>query len=150
MDASPSFPYHETVDGRKSSDVTNRIVVAVDDDSRVRESIARLASSAGLEVEVYPSAEEMLLSGVLARAGCMITDIRMPGMDGLGLQQHLADTGRQIPIIFLSARASEKEKNRALREGAVSFLHKPVGKDVLLLAICASLECTESGLGSDT
>jgi two-component system response regulator FixJ len=142
MDASPSFPYHETVDGRKSSDVTNRIVVAVDDDSRVRESIARLASSAGLEVEVYPSAEEMLLSGVLARAGCMITDIRMPGMDGLELQGLAHKSHPKLPVILISAQVDEAVRQRSLREGAFEFLYKPFDGEELLRAIHKALEQT--------
>jgi FixJ family two-component response regulator len=134
----------------KNKAANERLVSIVDDDPSVRRSMRRLLSSLGLRVEAFASAEDFLQSEYVKETSCLLLDVKMPGMDGLGLQQHLADTGRQIPIIFLSARASEKEKNRALREGAVSFLHKPVGKDVLLLAICASLECTESGLGSDT
>jgi FixJ family two-component response regulator len=64
----------------------------------------------------------------------------MPGMNGLELQRRLAETDRQIPIIFLSARASEEEERRALRSGAVDFLRKPVSKETLLQAIVAVLE----------
>ncbi len=145
MDAGPPFPYYQTVDGWKSSDVTNRIVVAVDDDSRVRESIARLASSAGLEVEVYPSAEAMLSSGVLARAGCLITDIRMPGMDGLELQGLAQTAHPKLPIILISAHVDEAVRQRSLGEGAFEFLYKPFDGEELVRAIQRALEQNPQG-----
>jgi two-component system response regulator FixJ len=145
MDAGPPFLYYQTVDVRKSSDVTNRIVVAVDDDSRVRESIARLATSAGLEVEVYPSAEAMLSSGVLARAGCLVTDIRMPGMDGLELQGLAQTAHPKLPVILISAHVDEGVRQRSLREGAFEFLYKPFDGEELLRAIQKALEQNPQG-----
>jgi two-component system response regulator FixJ len=142
MDAGRLFPYHQTVDVRKSSDVTNRIVVAVDDDFRVRESIARLAASAGLEVAVFRSAEELLSADVLARAGCLITDVRMPGMDGLELQRRAQTAHPRLPVILISAHVDEAVRQRSLLEGAFEFLYKPFDGEELLRAIQKALEQT--------
>lgn len=117
----------------------NRVVVAVDDDFRVRESIARLAASAGLEVEVFSSAEEMLISGVLARAGCLITDVRMPGMDGLELKNRAQAEDPELPVILISAHVDEEVRQRSLSEGVFEFLYKPFDGEELLRAIQKAL-----------
>lgn len=120
--------------------MTNHVVVVVDDDIRVRESIARLSVSAGLEVEVFPSAEELLSSGVLARAGCLITDVRMPGMDGLELQHHARSAYPKLPVILISAHVDEAVRQRSLSEGAFEFLYKPFDGDEILRAIQKALD----------
>jgi len=71
---------------------------------------------------------------------CLLLDVKMPGMDGLELQRQLIEAQRFIPIIFLSARASEEEQQRALGAGAANFLRKPVSKEALLSAISAVLD----------
>jgi FixJ family two-component response regulator len=116
------------------------LVSIVDDDPSVRSSTRRLLHSSGIRAEVFASAEQFLQSGHVAETGCLILDMSMPGMNGLELQRRLAETCRMIPIVFLSARASEEEERRALRAGAASFLHKPVSKEALLNAIRAALE----------
>ena len=113
------------------------LVSIVDDDVAVLRSTLRLLSSSGLRVEAFASAEEFLRSGRAGETGCLLLDLSMPGMDGLELQRHLATMGRPLPIVFLSARASEEEECRALQAGAASFLRKPVGKEALLNAIHA-------------
>jgi len=85
-------------------------------------------------------AEDFLNSGRAEETGCLLLDVRMPGMGGLELQRHLAETGQSIPIVFLSARASEEEQCRALQAGAAGFLRKPVSKEALLNAIRAVLQ----------
>lgn len=122
--------------------MTNRVVVAVDDDVRVRESVALLSESAGLEVEVFPSAEDMLSSGVLVRAGCLITDVRMPGMDGLELQRRARLAYPKLPVILISAHVDEAVRQRSLSAGAFEFLYKPFDADELLRAIKKALEQT--------
>jgi FixJ family two-component response regulator len=111
------------------------LVSIVDDDVSVRRSTRRLLLSAGLQAEAFASAEEFLQSARAAETGCLLLDVSMPGMDGLELQHRLAETGWLIPIVFLSARASEDQERRALGAGAVQFLRKPVGKEALLSAI---------------
>ena len=124
----------------KTKMVGEPLVSIVDDDVSVRRSTRRLLLSSGLRAEAFSSAEDFLQSGRVAETACLLLDMRMPGMDGLELQRRLAETGRLIPIVFLSARASEEEERRALRAGAANFLRKPVSKEALLQAIRAVLE----------
>jgi FixJ family two-component response regulator len=111
------------------------LVSIVDDDVSVRRSTLRLLLCCGLRAEAFSSAEDFLASDRVIKTACLLLDVRMPGMDGLELQRHLTETGRSIPIIFLSARASEEEERRVLKMGAVKFLRKPVSKEALLQAI---------------
>src|SRR5450432_104529 len=104
------------------------LVSVVDDDISVRRSTQRLLGSSGLRAEAFASAEEFLQSDFVDETACLLLDVSMPGMNGLALQRHLAETSRRIPIIFLSARASEEEQRRALQAGAAKFLHKPASK----------------------
>jgi len=115
------------------------LVSVVDNDASVRSSMRRLLRSSGLRAEAFVSAEDFLESSQLGQTACLILDVRMPGMDGLDLQRRLAETGRRIPIIFMSARASEEEESRALRAGAADFLRKPMSKEALLRAVHAVL-----------
>ena len=124
----------------KIKTTTEPLVSIVDDDVSVRRSTRRLLRSCGLRAEVFSSAQDFLQSGLAAETTCLLLDVRMPGMDGLELQRRLSETHQLIPIIFLSARASEEEEHRALRAGAANFLRKPVSKEALLRAISAELE----------
>ncbi len=124
----------------KNKTVGEPLVSIVDDDVSVRRSTRRLLLSSGLRAEAFSSGEDFLQSGRVAETACLLLDVRMPGMDGLELQRRLTETGRLIPIVFLSARASEEEERRALRAGAVDFLRKPVSKEALLRAIRAVLD----------
>ena len=124
----------------KNKTVGGPLVSIVDDDASVRRSTRRLLLSSGLRAEAFASAEDFLQSGRVAETACLLLDVRMPGMDGLELQRRLGETGPLIPIVFLSARASEEEERRALRAGAANFLRKPVSKEALLHAIRAVLE----------
>jgi len=116
------------------------LVSIVDDDASVRRSTRRLLRCCGLRAEVFSSAEDFLQSGLAAETTCLLLDVRMSKMDGLELQRRLGETRQLIPIIFLSARASEEEERRALGAGAANFLRKPISKDALLRAISAVLE----------
>jgi FixJ family two-component response regulator len=115
------------------------VVVAVDDDFRVRESLQSLIESAGYEPVVFSSGEEFLLSGKLASAICVITDVRMPGMDGIELQRRIRIERPELPVIFISARTSSETRQKALDDGAVDFLYKPFNSADLLAAIQAAL-----------
>ena len=105
--------------------LAKHIVAAVDDDFRVRESIASLVESAGYTPLVFSSAEEFLQSGTLASAGCMITDVRMPGMDGLELQRRVRLKRPELAVILISAHHDEETRQLALKQGAAGFLYKP-------------------------
>lgn len=124
----------------KNKTPTEPLVSIVDDDISVRRATRRLLRSSGLRAEAFASAEDFLQSGRVAETGCLVLDVSMPGTDGLELQRQLSETGRLLPIVFLSARASEEEERRALRAGAAGFLRKPVSKETLLHAIRTALE----------
>ena len=116
------------------------IVSIVDDDVSVRRSTRRLLRSSGFRAEAFASAEEFLDSKAVAATACLILDLRMPGMNGLELQRRLTQNGHRVPIIFLSAHASEEDERSALHAGAVQFLRKPISKEALLSAIREALE----------
>jgi FixJ family two-component response regulator len=101
------------------------LVAAVDDDFRVRESIESLLESAGYAPLVFSSAEEFLQSGALTTATCVITDVRMPGMDGLELQRRIRLERPTLPVILISAHYNAEVRQTAIDEGAVDFLYKP-------------------------
>jgi len=117
----------------------NRIVVGVDDDFRVRESIESLVESAGYLSRVFSSAEEFLASGVLGEAACLITDVRMPGMDGLDLQRRIRIRRPALPVIFISAHFDDEVRLRAFAGGAIDFMYKPFDAADLLRVIDRAL-----------
>jgi FixJ family two-component response regulator len=119
---------------------TKHVVVGVDDDFRVRESVERLVESAGYAHRVFSSAEEFLQSGTLAIANCLITDVRMPGMDGIELQRRIRLDRPDLPVIFISAHQDDEARQRALDDGAIRFLYKPFDGAELLRAIEAALK----------
>jgi two-component system, LuxR family, response regulator FixJ len=88
------------------------------------------------------SGVDLLNSGRVTEASCLILDLRMPNLDGLQLQQRLKETTPSIPVIFFSAHAGNEEEDQALRSGAVAFLRKPVHRDDLLRVIHMALERT--------
>jgi len=127
----------EELNGKKMPE--DLLVSIVDDDVSVRQSTRRLLRSSGFRVEAFASAEEFLNSGWAGQTACVILDLRMPGMNGLELQRCLSQNGNHVPIIFLSAHASEQDERSALGAGAVRFLRKPISKDALLSAIREAL-----------
>jgi len=118
------------------------LVCIVDDDASMADSTRYLVRSFGFRAEAFLSAQEFLDSGLVEETRCLILilDLRMPGMDGLELQRNLASANQRIPIIFVSARASEDERIQAIAGGAVDFLRKPFSEDALLNAIQAALD----------
>ena len=115
-------------------------VSIVDDDESVREAINSLLRSVGVRADVFSSAEEFLKSDALKDTAFLILDVRMPRMSGLELQAQLAADHYKIPIIFITAHASDREaRTRALQAGAVDFLYKPFTEEVLLNHVYAAL-----------
>jgi len=115
------------------------IVAAVDDDFRVRESLKSLLESAGYAPLVFSSAEEFLQSGTLASATCVITDVRMPGMDGIELQRRIRLERPTLPVILISANYDAEVRQTAIDEGAVDVLYKPFDAADLLKIIQSTL-----------
>ena len=118
------------------------VVSIVDDDVSVRRSTRRLLRSSGFRAEAFASAEEFLNSKSAAETACLILDLRMPDINGLELQRRLTQNGNPVPVIFLSAHASEEDERSALRAGAVQFLRKPISKEALLSGIRDALKCS--------
>src|SRR5260370_1556896 len=118
----------------------SRLVAIVDDDDSMRSALQGLLRSAELPAQSFASAEEFLKSGQQRQAGCLISDIRMPGMSGLELQARLNAESCKIPIIFITAHGDEKMRMQALRAGAVEFMAKPCDDEALPESVRAALE----------
>jgi two-component system, LuxR family, response regulator FixJ len=116
------------------------LVIVVDDDASVANSTCRLIRSLGIQCDAFLSGADLLNSGRVTEASCLILDVRMPNLDGLQLHQRLNEIRPSIPVIFFSAHAGEEEEEQALRAGAVAFLRKPVHRDELLRGIRMALE----------
>ena len=116
-----------------------KLIAIVDDDESVRSALQGLMKVAGLPARAFASAEEFLTSGQQHQTGCLIADIRMPGMSGLELQAQLNAEHCRIPIIFITAHGDAKMRMQALRAGAVEFLAKPFDDEALLESVRAAL-----------
>lgn len=117
-------------------------VYVVDDDDAVRESLAFLFETADLAVETFASAEDFLAAAHPGCLGCMVLDVRMPGMDGPALQAELARRGVALPIIFLTAHGTIPLTVKTVRAGAIDFLTKPVDGQHLLERVQATLRAS--------
>jgi FixJ family two-component response regulator len=115
-------------------------VFVVDDDSSVCEALKDLIESVGLAVRNFASAEEFLQSWNSTMAGCLVLDVRLPGITGMELQSKMADAGQTIPIIIMTAHGDIPMVRKALKTGAVEFLTKPFHDDELLQAIEQAFE----------
>ena len=100
-------------------------VAVVDDDDAVRDALSNLLSSLGLTVTTFASAEAFLASPACVEAACLIADIQMPGMSGLDLQRHLADSGNRLPVILITAFPRDHVRQQAELAGAFGFFAKP-------------------------
>jgi FixJ family two-component response regulator len=116
------------------------MVAIVDDDDLMRSALQGLLKSVGLPAQAFASAEEFLKSGQQHQVGCLVADIRMPGMSGLELQAKLNADQCKIPTIFITAHGDEKMRMQALRAGAVEFMAKPFDDEALLESVRAALE----------
>lgn len=116
------------------------MVFVVDDDARVRESLKNLIRSVGLQVEAFASAQEFLRSKRPDLPGCLVLDVRLPGLSGLDLQKRIAEGDMEIPIIFITGYGDIPMSVQAMKGGAVEFLTKPFRDQDLLDAIHQALE----------
>lgn len=120
-------------------DEHDSVVFLVDDDPSFRRSCERLLSQAGYRVESFPSGREFLERGPPDVPACLVTDLRMPGMNGLDLQSILANAGWQIPLIFVAGHGDVQTSVRAMKAGAIEFLTKPFQERELLTAVAEAL-----------
>jgi FixJ family two-component response regulator len=118
---------------------TEAIVYVVDDDPPVLRAVARLLRAARFRVSTFSSPRRFLDQYDPAAPGCLVLDLAMPGLDGLQLQQMLSDAGNALPVIFLTGRADVPASVKAMKQGAVDLLTKPVERDELVRAVRAAL-----------
>ena len=116
------------------------MIAIVDDDKGVRVALERLLRSLGHNASAFGSAEEFLKSEKLHDTSCLITDVRMPGLTGIDLQDRLIADGHRIPIIFMTAHPDDNVRARAMKAGAVGFLVKPVDTRHLIGCIEKALQ----------
>ena len=119
------------------------LVSVVEDDEFFRESMRRLMRSLGYSVEAFPSAADFLASPRLVETACLIADVHMPGMTGLALYRHLIDAGYAIPTILVTAYPDDDVRARALNDGVVCYLRKPVDEKHLTRCLRAALHSDE-------
>lgn len=120
------------------------LVSVVEDDQFFRESMKRLMKSLDYAVEVFPSAAEFLASPRLVETACLIVDVQMPEMTGAELHRHLTDSGFAIPTILVTAYPDADARVRALNEGVVCYLRKPIDEKHLIRCLRAALHSGES------
>jgi two-component system, LuxR family, response regulator FixJ len=118
---------------------TQQIVVVVDDDSQIRESLENLLKAAEFRPAAFSSAESALESGLLAESSCLITDVRLEGMQGPELQRRVKLAYPKLPVIIITGHRDEKMKQGALSGGTASVLYKPLDPDALIQAVHAAI-----------
>jgi FixJ family two-component response regulator len=115
-------------------------VAVIDDDQSVRSSLARALKTAGIEVASFSSAHEFLDDPCLNQIDCAVTDVRMPGLDGLALQEMLSQTQPHLSLVFITGQGDVPMGIKAMKSGAVDFLEKPVDRKALLEAVHRAAE----------
>ena len=121
------------------------LISIVEDDQFFRDSMRRLMRSLGYNVEAFSSAADFLASPRLIETTCLIADIHMPAMTGIELHRHLIEAGYTIPTILVTAYPDEVDRARALNDGVVCYLRKPVDEQHLIQCLRAAIESAEPG-----
>lgn len=124
---------------QQRSEMEQPLVIIVDDDASVREALSELILSAGFQPACFASTRELLDADILQSPGCLILDVRMPGVSGLDLQHHLVQSGNPKPVIFLTGHGDIPMTVQAMKAGAVDFLTKPVRDQALLDAVISGI-----------
>jgi len=118
----------------------HKLISIVEDDEPFRESMKKLMRVLGYTVEAFPSAADFLASPLISATACLVTDVQMPGMTGLELHRHLVDVGHRIPTILVTAYPDEITRDRALKDGVVCYVAKPVDDEHLERCLRSALE----------
>jgi FixJ family two-component response regulator len=121
------------------------LVAVVEDDRYLRESMRRLMRSLGYDVATFPSAADFVASPRLIETACLIADVHMPAMTGIELYRHLIEAGYAIPTILVTAYPDDVDRARALNDGVVCYLRKPIDEQHLIRCLRAGLESGEPG-----
>jgi FixJ family two-component response regulator len=119
------------------------LVSVVDDDQHFRESMRRLMRSFGYTVEVFPSGADLLASPRLVETSCLIADVNMPAMTGIELYGHLIDAGYSIPTVLVTAYPNDADRARALNDGVICYLRKPINEKHLIECLGAAFQSNE-------
>ena len=122
-----------------------RTIAVIDDDPRVLESLVNLFASYGYKSESYLSAEQFLGSGGLSRSSCIVADVQLPRLSGLGLLQCIKDSNVSVPVVIMTGKPSENTEAFYLERGAIGFFRKPVDGDALVDLIRRHMVCTYGG-----
>lgn len=126
------------------------IIAIVDDDEAVRDSLDVLLSTSGYQVAAFASAHAFLASDAPVRCGCLITDIRMPEMTGLELQERLLQAGHTLPVIVMTGHGDVPLAVKAMKAGAVDFIEKPFEEEALLASIATALQRSRPDAAAST
>lgn len=121
-----------------------KLIAIVEDNQPFRESMQKLIALLGYTAESFPSAASFLASPFVAKTACLVADVNMPGMTGPELHRHLRDAGYKIPTILVTAYPDEVIRDRALKEGVVCYLSKPVDDDHLERCLGSAVRSGES------
>jgi FixJ family two-component response regulator len=120
------------------------LISIIDDDQPFREAMRRFMTSLGYTVDVFSSAADFLASRRLGETACLIADVHMPAMTGVELYRHLLEAGHRIPTILVTAYPNDVDRARALNDGVVCYLRKPVDAQSLSRCLRAALTCRET------
>jgi RNA polymerase sigma factor (sigma-70 family) len=123
--------------------MTDPTIFVVDDDASIRDALSLLISLKGMRASVFSSAEDFLAVYDTSWRGCLLTDLRMPGMSGLELQNGLRNKGVTLPVVVLTAHGNVSNTRSALKNGAIDFLEKPVDDDVLVDVLINAIRIDE-------
>jgi FixJ family two-component response regulator len=124
---------------RKGALTDTPLIAIVDDDETVGEATREFIETVGLAARTFVSAEVFLDSDCVSQTSCLVVDVQMPGLNGLQLQRKLANSGHDIPVIFITAFPDERLRTRALKAGAICYLKKPFDPTLLLACIRSAI-----------
>ncbi len=127
----------------------DRVIHVVEDDQPMRDSLVELLEEAGYRTHAYENAQELLARGSAAEPGCVVSDMRMPGIDGMGLLRGLQAGGIALPLILITGHGDIAMAVNAMKAGAVDFLEKPFEPDALLGAIARALRLRSISAGEE-
>jgi two-component system response regulator FixJ len=128
---------------------SNAIVYVIDDDSALRDSLSFLLASSGLSVRLFDSAEAFLAEPPPLAEGCILTDIRMEGLDGVELLRRLRETGHAIPVIVMTGHGDVPLAVKAMKLGATDFVEKPFDADALIKVVRSALLPESPSMATD-